>query len=104
MSLWNNLDGLVDDGAVLLWVLLLIDHWLVLGLVVGRRRQGRRVLVHCRAEPEQREMESEWWWHSFGMGLNGIIESYDTRFALHTSLEKCTNFYMSTQKEPSQVV
>ena len=42
----NNLDGLVDDGAVLLGVLLLVDHRLVLGLVVGRRRQGRRVLVN----------------------------------------------------------
>ena len=42
----SNLDCLVDDGAVLLGVLFLVDHRLILGLVVGRGRQGRRVLVH----------------------------------------------------------
>ena len=55
----SNLDCLVDDGAVLLGVLFLVDHRLILGLVVGRGRQGRRVLVHCWVGEEGGERERE---------------------------------------------
>ena len=52
-----NLDCLVDDGAVLLGVLFLVDHRLILGLVVGGGRQGRRVMVHCMGADEEGDRE-----------------------------------------------
>jgi hypothetical protein len=50
-KVWNadlSLDCLVHHGAVLLGVLLLIHDRLVLGLMVGRGGQRRRVVVHGR--------------------------------------------------------
>ena len=69
----NNLDGLVDDGAVLLGVLLLVDHRLVLGLVVGRRRQGRRVLVNWMNGTIREREDSGWVLVRFSWPLNHYL-------------------------------